>query len=44
MVNIDKSGANTAGIKAMAMLAKNQSDIMPLFVRNRLDAFRYIVQ
>ena len=32
------------GIEAMAMLTKNQSDIMPLFVRNRLDAFRYIVQ
>ena len=32
------------GIEAMAMLTKNQSDIMPLFVRNRLDAFRYIMQ
>lgn len=32
-----------AGIEVMAMLKKNQSDVMPLFVRNRLDAFRYLV-
>ncbi len=29
-----------AGIEGMAMLKKSQSDVMPLFVRNRIDAFR----
>lgn len=31
------------GIEVMAMLKKNQSDIMPLFVRNRIDAFNHLV-
>lgn len=31
------------GIEVMAMLKKNQSDVMPLFVRNRIDAFNHLV-
>jgi transposase-like protein len=31
-----------AGIEVMAMLKKSQSDVMPLFVRNRIDAFRQL--
>ena len=32
-----------AGIEMMAMLKKSQSDVMPLFVRNRIDAFNHLV-
>jgi len=31
-----------AGIEIIAMLTKSQSDVMPLFVRNRVEAFRHL--
>ena len=31
------------GIEIMAMLKEDQSDVMPLLVRNRVDAFNHLV-
>ncbi|MEO5969965.1 MAG: IS6 family transposase [Bdellovibrionia bacterium] len=33
-----------AGIETIAMLKKNQSDVMPLFVRNRIDAYNHLTR